>query len=108
MKRLGGAQTSFDPNTLAQDFGAFVRGKYIERLRERSNAVVIDPDIAGLFPNEGSVNDALRCSSRDRQARRQPPAAVVLSDYQLSEKRADRGAGNRTLLVSRSYLRTRW
>jgi hypothetical protein len=42
------------------DFGPFVRGKYIERLRERSNVVVIAPDIADLFPNEASVNDALR------------------------------------------------
>jgi hypothetical protein len=42
------------------DFGAFVRGKYVERLREKSNVVVLDPESAALFPNGASVNAALR------------------------------------------------
>jgi hypothetical protein len=42
------------------DFGAIVRGKYVERLREKSNVVVLDPEIAELFPNGASVNAALR------------------------------------------------
>ena len=42
------------------DFGALVRGKYVERLRTSSNVVVIDPDVADLFPNAVSVNAALR------------------------------------------------
>ena len=42
------------------DFGSLVRGKYVERLRERSNVVVLDPEIADLFPNGASVNAALR------------------------------------------------
>ena len=42
------------------DFGPLVRGKYVERLRERSNVVVLDPEIADLFPNGASVNAALR------------------------------------------------
>jgi hypothetical protein len=42
------------------DFGPLVRGKYVERLRERSNVVVLDPEIAELFPNGASVNAALR------------------------------------------------
>ena len=42
------------------DFGSLVRGKYVERLRERSNVVVVDPEIADLFPNAASVNAALR------------------------------------------------
>ncbi len=41
------------------DFGALVRGKYIDRLREKSNVVVLDPRVAELFPNPGSVNSAL-------------------------------------------------
>lgn len=41
------------------DFGVLVRGKYIERLRERSNVVVLDPRVAKLFPNAASVNSAL-------------------------------------------------
>ena len=42
------------------DFGTLVRGKYIERLRTRSNVVVIDPEVADLFPNAAAVNAALR------------------------------------------------
>jgi hypothetical protein len=42
------------------DFGASVRGKYVERLQTRSNVVVIDSDVAGLFPNAAAVNAALR------------------------------------------------
>ena len=41
------------------DFDALIRGKYIERLREKSNVVVIDPRVAELFPNAESVNSAL-------------------------------------------------
>jgi hypothetical protein len=42
------------------DFGALVRGKYAERLRESSNIVVIAPEVADLFPNAVAVNAALR------------------------------------------------
>ena len=42
------------------DFGALVRGKYIERLKTSSNVVVIDPEVADLFPNAAAVNAALR------------------------------------------------
>jgi hypothetical protein len=42
------------------DFGAMVRGKYIEQLRANSNVVVIAPEVADLFPNAAAVNAALR------------------------------------------------
>jgi hypothetical protein len=42
------------------DFGTLVRGKYVARLRARSNVVVLDPEIAKLFPNSAAVNAALR------------------------------------------------
>ena len=42
------------------DFGALVRGKYVERRQTRSNVVVIDPEVAGPFPNAAAVNAALR------------------------------------------------
>jgi hypothetical protein len=42
------------------DFGVLVRGKYAERLRQSSNVVVLDPEVAELFPNGASVNAALR------------------------------------------------
>ncbi|MGP8245889.1 MAG: hypothetical protein ACLQVN_15385 [Bryobacteraceae bacterium] len=42
------------------DFHALVRGKYVEQLRGSSNVVVVDPEIADLFPNAAAVNAALR------------------------------------------------
>ena len=42
------------------DFGTLVRGKYVKRLRASSNVVVIDPEVADLFPNAAAVNAALR------------------------------------------------
>jgi hypothetical protein len=43
-----------------EDFGTMVRGKYAARLKESSNIVVFDPEIAEAFPNTKAVNDALR------------------------------------------------
>jgi hypothetical protein len=36
-----------------------VRGKYAERLRESSNIVVLEPEVARAFPNQEAVNSAL-------------------------------------------------
>jgi len=60
MKKARKDRDELRPEYSRSDFGSFVRGKYIERLPEGSNVVVIAPDIADLFPNEASVNDALR------------------------------------------------
>jgi hypothetical protein len=37
-----------------------VRGKYVERYREGTNLVLLDPDIAAAFPDAKAVNEALR------------------------------------------------
>jgi hypothetical protein len=37
-----------------------VRGKYAQRYRASTNIVRLDPDVAAAFPNEESVNTALR------------------------------------------------
>jgi len=37
-----------------------VRGKYVRRIREGTNIVVIEPDVADAFPTEAAVNEALR------------------------------------------------
>lgn len=52
------------------DFSGGVRGKYVERLKEGSNVVLISPDLSEKFPNEDAVNDALRelLRIRDQQA----------------------------------------
>jgi hypothetical protein len=42
------------------DFGELKRGKYADRILEESNVVVLDPDVAAAFPNDKTVNEALR------------------------------------------------
>ena len=42
------------------DLGPIVRGKYARRMAAGSNVVVIDPAVSKAFPNEASVNSALR------------------------------------------------
>lgn len=47
------------PEYKRSDFDVLVRGKYAQRLRS-SNVVVLDPDVADVFPDGASVNAALR------------------------------------------------
>ena len=42
------------------DFSKGVRGKYAKRYVEGSNAVVLSPDMAKVFPTSESVKEALR------------------------------------------------
>ena len=48
------------PEYKRSDFGTLVRGKYVARLQENSNVVILDPELAELFPNAAAVNAALR------------------------------------------------
>jgi hypothetical protein len=54
-----------------------VRGKYVQRFREGTNIVVLEPDVAAAFPDSQSVNSALRAllEIARRQARSKSPAA---------------------------------
>jgi len=42
------------------DFKTLERGKYYQRIRASSNVVVLDPEVAAVFPNSAAVNKALR------------------------------------------------
>ena len=42
------------------DFRGGVRGKYAARFRQRTIAVLLDPDVATVFGDSESVNRALR------------------------------------------------
>jgi hypothetical protein len=42
------------------DFRPGVRGKYTSRFVEGSKAVLLEPDVAAVFPDSASVNQALR------------------------------------------------
>ena len=50
-----------DPEMLDEyDFSGGVRGKYVNRFPKGSNVVVLDPDVAQVFTDSESVNQALR------------------------------------------------
>jgi hypothetical protein len=46
------------------DFRGGVRGKYAARVRQGTNIVVLDPDVAKAFPDSRAVNRALRALLR--------------------------------------------
>ena len=48
------------PEYKRSDFGELARGKYAKRIRESTNVVVLEPDVAKAFPNGEAVNKALR------------------------------------------------
>jgi len=51
-----------EPDTMRAeyDFRAGERGKYARRYAEGTNVVVLDPDVAAVFPDAAAVNRALR------------------------------------------------
>jgi hypothetical protein len=49
------------------DFSGGVRGRYVDRLKEGSNVVLISPDLSEKFPSEEAVNEALRELLRIRE-----------------------------------------
>lgn len=42
------------------DLSGGVRGKYVDRYRQGTNVVLLDPDVAARFPDSKAVNEALR------------------------------------------------
>ena len=52
------------------DYSKAVRGKYHKKLlKEGSNVVVLDRDVAKAFPDSASVNKALRSVLRNKKDR---------------------------------------
>ena len=50
-----------DPDLLEEyDFNKGVQGKYAKSYVEGTNVVIIEPDLAKVFPDHDSVNQALR------------------------------------------------
>ena len=67
------------PEYKRTDLGELVRGKYAKRIRESTNVVVLDPQVAKVFPNDEAVNSALRGLIRSAR-----------SDAKLSTKRKNK------------------
>ena len=65
-----------DPDMLDEyDFSGGVRGKYVNRFEEGSSVVVLDPDVARVFTDSESVNQALRALAGiiQHQTEKTPP-----------------------------------
>lgn len=45
------------PEYQRSDFGKLVRGKYASRLSEETNIVVLEEDVAKVFPNQEIINE---------------------------------------------------
>ena len=41
------------------DFGRLVRGKYAARVAAETDVVVLEPELAEVFPNDAAVHEAL-------------------------------------------------
>ena len=63
------------------DFSKGVRGKYIQKMQQGTNVVVIAPDLLDTFPDSESVNEALRSLKKIavRTARPAPRARQAAS-----------------------------
>jgi len=52
------------------DFSKGARGKYAQRYREGTNIIRLDDDVAEIFPDAVSVNEALRALAKIIQQHR--------------------------------------
>jgi hypothetical protein len=70
MKKATAAKPSDDlrPEYDLSQLKGGVQGKYYRRAAAGTNLVLIDPDLASLFPNANAVNRALRVIADASQA----------------------------------------
>ncbi|GAF89743.1 unnamed protein product [marine sediment metagenome] len=58
-------RTQRSPDMLSEyDFSKARRGKYARRYARGTNLVILAPDVAKVFPDSQSVNEALRALTR--------------------------------------------
>jgi hypothetical protein len=43
-----------------EELGKGIRGKYFDEYKKGTNLVLLSPDVAAAFPDDASVNEALR------------------------------------------------
>src|SRR5882724_11778087 len=73
-KTKSGSKRFEDTMRPEYDFSKAVRGVTAARYAEGTNVVLLDPDVAEIFPNARAVNEALRTIARlTRTASRQRP-----------------------------------
>ena len=60
MKKVPAKKVDSDEMRPEYDFSNGVRGKYAARYALGTNVVLLEPDVAAVFPDSKSVNEALR------------------------------------------------
>ncbi len=79
MKKTSAKSTSRPPAVDADeirpeyDWTNAVRNPYASRYAAGSNIVVLEPDVAAIFPNSASVNEALRSLASVMASRKAKP-----------------------------------
>jgi hypothetical protein len=58
MKRVKQSE-ELRPEYRREDLGRGIRGKYFEAYQKGTNLVLLNPDVAKVFPTEAAVNEAL-------------------------------------------------
>lgn len=59
MKKVKSGSDELRTEYKRSDFGKMERGKYYKRVVASSNVVVLDDEVAAIFPNSAAVNKAL-------------------------------------------------
>jgi hypothetical protein len=76
MKTTRSKKSAADADTMRPeyDFSNAVRGVTAARYAQGTNVVLLDPDVAQLFPDSRAVNEALRTLSRLARVAPRPKA----------------------------------
>ena len=76
MRATNSKKPTADADTMRPeyDFSNAVRGVTAKRYAQGHNVVLLDPDIAELFPDSRAVNEALRTFARLARTTRRPTA----------------------------------
>jgi hypothetical protein len=84
-KKADGLRPEYDLSKLKGG----VRGKYYEQARAGTNLVLIEPDLANVFPNTDSVNQVLRLLMEIAEA----ATASTQGAHHARKKRVKRSPG---------------
>ena len=60
------------------DFSRGIRGKYVRRYAQGTNVVVLEADVAKVFPNAVAVNDSLRTGGYHSPTTQDPGRQISL------------------------------
>jgi hypothetical protein len=75
-----------------EDLGKGIRGKYFEDYKKGTNLVLLSPDVAAVFPDDASVNEALRSLMK---IARQTTGLTLIRPPVVKRQRTDIGNKNR-------------